>query len=367
MNKTKKNKRLEKFGIVKNAALVFFLGVIILGGLQYYENRIVYSNVDSLRAYSQNQDIDEENVTEDEDLSKKIKELPKGYLNFVQPVLYNIGVIFIVLSVGTMLMELFGYVSFFQKRIAEVFTEQKMVNIINEEYKRELKTNLIESIYNPDTEDSKEILNLFDNKLSNIMDSFYYSNFDIFADCTLVDGKYIKKEITRTVVFKEINSNKHNSFTELLTLSYKPLDDGCKYKPIDMISINLNGKELIENQDYIRTVTESIHPYSKTESFKLVKEKEINNEATLKLRYDTIVPLKDRNYSTKINRFCKNMRIRVSFDNNDFGVFAKGFKFSTENNTDFVCEHFSSLAEANSNGWVLPGEGIAFSFFLKND
>lgn len=363
MNKLKKNKRLENLSIVKNAALVFLIGVIILGALQYYEYRIV-STIDNAVPVSSESGGDTDN---DEQTQKEKNELSSEYLGFVQPILYNIGVIFIVLAAGTMLMELFGYVSFFQKRIAEVFTEKKMVNIISEEYQRELKSNLIECIYKPDTVDSKEILNLFDNKLSNIMDTYYYSSFDIFAECSLLDGKYIKKEITRTIVFKEINSKKNNSFKELLSLSYKDLNDGGKYKPVEMHHVYVNGDELVKGKDYDEINTKSKKPYPQKVTFLLNNDAIIDNELTLILKYDTIVPLQDRNYSTTMNSLCKNMRCRVSYDKENFEVFVKGFKFSTESKTDFICEHFDSLSEANSNGWVLPGEGITFSFFEKND
>lgn len=360
MNRSKKNKRLENLHILGYALFILLFGIIILGSLQYYENKVVYPE-DKTASVSADVEVDTNKSSDNKN------GLSNEYLRFWQPIFYNIGVIFIVLAFGTMMFELFGYVSFFQKRLAEVFTEKKMVNIINDDYKKQLKSNLIESIYKPDTEDSKEILNLFDNKLSNIMDTYYYSSFDIFAECTLLDAKYIKKEITRAVVFKEINSQKHNSFKELLSLSYKELDDSRKYQPVNMISITVNGKELIENQDYEKKITDSNRPYSKTVTFLSKKDIVINNELTLILKYDTIVPLKDRNYSTTINKLCKNMRCRVSFDEENFEVFVKGFKFSTKSKTDFICEHFDSLSEANSNGWVLPGEGLTFSFFSKND
>lgn len=354
MNNMKKTKKLEKFHIFAYALVIFLLGAIILGVLQFYEYKITSFEYAAI-SYS------------DDYIDNCQGELPSIYLHFWQPILYNIGVILIVLSVGTMFLELFGYVTFFQKRIAEVFTDKQMVNIISEDYKNQLKYSLLESIYKPDTVDSKEILNLFDKKLINIMDTYYYSKFDIFAECTLLDNKYILKEITRTVEIKEINSAKHNSFSTLLRLSYKELDKDCNYEPVEMISVTIDGKEYIRDSDYFETVSDIQKPYSKRITFSAKKSIDIENSTEIKLKYKTIVPLKDRNYSTAIDRLCKNMRVRVSFDSNDFEVFIKGFKFSTDTSTDFICEHYNSLSEANSNGWLLPGEGVTFSFFSKKD
>lgn len=350
-DKREKIKKSDNFNLFVKAGFVFLFGVLLLVGLNYYELVLVdnIKEASVLVNYSPSQEI----------------VLSDTYVKIIQPIIYNIGVIVIVLAVGTMLMELFGYLQFYRKRIAEVFTDKELVNLLSDDYKKELKTSLLQGIYKPDTTESTELISLFDDRLSNIMDTFYYSEHNTFVECQLLDSQYIKKSITRVLEIKEINSQKSNYFEDLMCISYKELEKGCSYDAFKMQSIEINGKPLEEKKDYDFEITDCKEPYSKIINYRLINPMEIKNTLLVKMTYTTIVPIEDRLYSVKVNRLCKDMKCRVTFNKNDLEVYVTAFKFSTGTNTIFKCEHFESITEANSNGWLLPGEGVAFSLFKK--
>lgn len=350
-DKREKVKKSDNFNLFVKAGFVFLIGVLFLVGLHYYELALV----DNVQVVSS---------TVNYPPSQKTM-LPDTYVKIVQPIIYNVGVIVIVLAVGTMLMELFGYLQFYRKRIAEVFADKELVNLLNDDYKKELKTSLLQSIYNPDTTESKELISLFDNRLSNIMDTFYYSEHNTFVECQLLESQYIKKTITRVLEIKEINSQKQNFFEDLMCMSYKDLETGCNYEAFKMQSIEINGELLEEKKDYDYEIKDCKEPYSKIINYWLINPMEIKDTVLVKMTYTTIVPIEDRLYSVKVNRLCKDMKCRVTFNKSDLEVYVTAFKFSTEADTSFKCEHFESITETNSNGWLLPGEGVAFSLFKK--
>lgn len=349
-------KKWEKLNVFVRAFLVFLIGVILLVFLHCYE----LGYFSRIAVYVSGNNYIKENLPTN---------FPDAYINIIQPIVYNVAVIIVVLAAGTMLLELFGYLQYYRKRIAEVFTNMELVDILDIEYKKALKSNLLFSIYKPDTTDGKDIVNLFDNKISNIMETYYYSYQDTFIKCSCVhceetDKDYIKKVITREIEFKEINSSKHNFYDEIITISYKELERNCTFKAFELVSVEINGQHIPEN-DYDKNEYKIDGPYSKREEYILKEEKEINKSLVVKLKFTTVVPIEDCFYSAKTSYLCKNMRCRVSFSPKEFEVLVKAFKFSTENATNFKCEHHDGLTEANSNGWVLPGEGLTFTFFKK--
>lgn len=351
-----KVRRLEKFNVSMWSLVVLFIGVLMLVLLHCYE----LGEFSRLAVYTSSVNIPDDN---------SLRQLPDPYVNIIQPLVYNVAVIIIVLAVGTMLFELFGYLQYYRKRIAEVFTNMELVNILDIEYKKKLKSNLLFSIYKPDTSDGQDIVNLFDNQISNIMETYYYGYQDTFIKCSCVhcnntDKDYIKKEITREIEFKEINSSKHNFYDDIMTMFYKEMEKNCSYKAFELNSVEINGHP-ITNKDYDEKEYDIDGPYSKYVEYKLKVAKEIKKSLVVKLKYTTVVPIEDCFYSARISQLCKNMRYRVSFSPKEFEVLVNAFKFSMESSTDFKCEHYDGLTEASSNGWVLPGEGLTFTFFKK--
>lgn len=385
-----KKRITEKIKFIIPAALLFVVGVGMLVCLSYHEYRITNEDVQSVYG-SVNLEMNSNNSFEVEK-QNLMSHSSEVYYNIVKPIVYNVAIIMIVLSIGTMLFELFGYLSFFRKRIAEVFTRKELVNILSNDYKKELKFNLLQSIYKLDTEDKSAILNLFDNQLSDVLQTYYYNLYDLHMECCIddIDGKkYITKRITKHIELKEMDSRKKNYYSTLINFSCKEIPNSKK-DVLTIHSIRINGELLENRKDYQicdtgnysntkfnmfgRRVEKKVkkdknasefEPYPKTIDVSLVKPIEINKNLIVDVDYTTIVPIEDKLYSFKTDLLCKEVRATVGFKKDEFEVLGNGFKFSTESKNDFVFNHHETLTEISTRKWLLPGEGLIFTFFMK--
>lgn len=340
-----KEKKWKKRQISWLAIIALILGILLLVLLHLKEYEISYSAV----------------VASTMEKSENIVK-PDSFNNVVKPMLSNIAITLIVLGVGSLLLELYGYASYFRVRLAEVFTDDKIVNLLNSEYKKELKTNLTKSIYNPSTEDGDAILNLFDQKLANILETYYYSEYEISVKMEKIDDKYLKKTITRTTVINEINEKSKNYLTSFLSVSCKKIKE-YPGKPFNLEYVKIGGNPI---KDYHKEDQKNdLSHYDETYSFAFNKELEIKDNIEVEVQYTTIVPINDRNYTIRIDKLCKDFEIKFFFDDSEFEVGATGFKFTTTKKDSFKYKNYDGMTNARSNGWLLPGEGVVISIFEK--
>lgn len=350
-----KKKKWDNVYVMLFSIIFFLLGVIILVYLHCYEGDL---EIESKAVFNSLKSIDQNYLA-------CITAKQNTFKNIYQPIFYNVGTIMIVIAIGTLLFELFGYLSYFRKRIAEVFTENEIVDLLTDEYKKELKFNITRSIYNPDTEDSRELLQLFDRKLSNIMETYYYKQNEIHIECSIITinkNKYIKKEITKTIKLGEVNSTQKNFYEEFINFSCKSINEKDT-EPFKLNWVMVNG---VKTNEYKQNETKGDEsPYKLNYSYSFNHKLEIINNLTISVNYTSVVPINDRMYSIKVDKLCKSMISKICFKENEMEVMANGFKFTTSNGSKFICKHHRMLTEANSNGWVLPGEGLVFLIFTK--
>ncbi len=342
--------RWKKRQISWLAIFSLLIGVIILVLLQLHRYALSYEAVATNATVSESA----------QDICNNLK--PDVFENVIVPAFSNIAITLIVLGIGSLLIEIYGYASYFRVRLAEVFTDEKIVNLLNDEYKKDLKANLTKSLYNPNTDDSKEILNLFDQKLTNILETYYYDSYDISVEMESIDKKYLKKTITRIAVLREINETVHNSLSNFLSVSCKKIQDD-NMQPFELLHVKINKKEV---SAYHREKTENeLSHYDETFSYVFDKDIEIKNQIEIEVQYATIVPLNDRNYTIRIDKLCKDFEIKFFFNSKEFDVGATGFKFATTKDSSFKYKRYDNMMHAKSNGWLLPGEGVVISVFEK--
>lgn len=284
---------------------------------------------------------------------------------YIKPITTTLAMAIITMSVGTLVLDFYGYVNYTRKRIAEVFTEKELVNILDDSYKQSLKTKLLQSIYQPNTGESDALVTLFDKRIGELLSTYYYSSYDVDIDCTLCDDhaghRYIEKRIRRTVMYKEINSDKENNINTFLRISFlKTIPDPCIIK-----QVKVDGKEYKIENDYLFEKDEK--PGEKLIRY-IVKPKqytEIKNELHVVIEYTTKVPISDRQYIIKIDHLCKQMSCNINFDPNEFEVAANGFMFTTTPK-DFSHCSTERHCKISTESWLLPGEGVVFSITEKN-
>lgn len=293
------------------------------------------------------------------------------YYDYVRPLGVNISNSLIILGAGTLLLDLNGYLSYFRIRLSEVFTNHEMIDLLSSDYKRQLKYQLLNSIYKPDTEDSQALLTLFDSKLANmLMDDFYYESYSLLGNCKIIEinGKsYIQKDIKKTVKYKEINSSKDNRVSNFLGIDCNVIE-GIDEEPFTLHSVKINGRLLSEEEYFIKTNRFSVLN-SKLEKISydcmLKEHKPFENSIKLEQEYTVIAPITDREYNIRLRKLCKKMRCSFVYDSSKMDILAKGFIFSTTGSPAFDIMHVESLCELESNDWLLPGEGIAFTVIEK--
>ena len=311
-------------------------------------------------------------------------EMHKIFFDYIKPLVTNIANSAIILGTGTLLIDLFGYLSYFRKRLSEVFTEQQIVDILNDDYKKELMVRLLKSIYKPNTDDSEKLISLFDGRLNAIMDTYYYSSYSFFCDCSIInfgDVKCFEKKIEKVVTYKEVNNQNTNEIEVILRLLCPCIntssDESIQY--FDDISVVVEGKKLKCGRDtdkcaegefdviiHSDVIDDDVTGKQKTlYTCKFSKKYEIKNELHIELKYKTIVPIDDREYTVHMDHLCKNMRCKFSYNIDEMDVGVKGFNFSTDPKTGFKDVNHKGLCEIESQDWVLPGEGVEFSIFEK--
>lgn len=349
MSEKVKQKSLEKRNIIIYSFFVILIGTVLLVALYIYQYHVTVNKIANVSK------IQQQNIIINSGL----------YDGVVQPIVYNIGIILIVLGTGTLLFELFGYLSYFRKRIAEVFTELDIIKLLGVEYKKKLKYNLTKDLYKPNTEDGQEILNLFDERIGGVLKDYYYSKYSLHIECDILNEKYIKKTIQKNVVLKEVNKDNKNYIQHIINVLTPQIEE--EICPFKIEQIKLNDKVLTENDYSYNESFEENSSYSKIYLVSLNEKHEIKNELKLTIKYTTIVPIEDKTYTLMIDRLCKDLRAKFCFDNRKISVHGTGFKFSIKEEDGFSNTNYQSVTEIESNGWVLPGEGICFSIFQKND
>ncbi len=328
------------------AIILILIGIGIMFGLQVYEN-------------AANEQVVATIVQIDGGTTVEMKETSSVFQNVIKPIFSNIGITLIVLGIGTLLLEVYGYTSYFRSRLAEVFTDKEIIDLLDLEYRKKLKYNLTDSIYSPNTEDSKAILDLFDTEMGNLLNEYYFDSYTLNVDVNL-NGGFISKEVIKTIVLKEINTSSKNFYDEFVNMSFKKLPNGMN--PFELEKVKINGESIPDTEyEIIRTTNGSLEKYIG----KFKQPQEIKDKLTLKIKYKTIVPIKDVNYTIRINHLCKKFLCEVTYNDSQMEVSSRGFGFSTKDQLPFKNSSLRNLAKSESNGWILPGEGLVFTIFKK--
>lgn len=110
----------------------------------------------------------------------------------------NLCPVAISISVGTLLYEFFGNVKYVEKRLKNIVIESDYIDTLSYDKKKELRKNVIESIY---SKNSPEILNeannittILNEDVAAILEDYYYEIKDYYIDVYKKEN-YIEKEM----------------------------------------------------------------------------------------------------------------------------------------------------------------------------
>lgn len=289
------------------------------------------------------------------------------YDGLLYPIFNNLGITLIALGCGSLLLELYGYASYFKKRVSEVFTEKEMISLLSNEYKRELKSSVIQSLYAPNTDDSNELLSLFDKQLAELLSTLYYSDFDLKVELSLLNDKYIKKTFVRTITIEEINSLNQNWYKNIFEITCKKLEDDY-IPPYKLTGIIVDSVPVCDFKQPEGQLIQGGKNLSDRYRYRceLPQEIEIKEKINLIVKYETVVPVDDILFSCKMDRLCKNFKCTFIFNKDEFELRLYGFNFSPEKRSFKLSGvDQDSWRELHSQGWMLPGEGIVCATIKK--
>lgn len=282
----------------------------------------------------------------------------------------TVAQLFISVSVGSMLLEWFGFVNYTRKRMSEILISDEVLKVLNMKRKRELKSLLLKNIYMYNApklqNEDNNILMIIDRELDNILKDYYFDEYIIYTDVSILEQnskKYIKKNFRHTFKAKSINRKKCTLGTPINTYLKPPQED---LKAFELKSFKINGNQLDikgwnvceKNND-----CEMKNIYPKHYTFEEIIDKNsslfsFKNEIDVDFEYITIVDIDDLVYTYQVNRPCKHFCIHFNAPK-EYKILMEGFGFmSTGNSQRQRCVETENGCMIRFLDWILPGNGI---------
>lgn len=285
-------------------------------------------------------------------------------------ILNSIGQLLISISVGSLLLEWFGYVNYTKKRMCEILSENEVLKVLSTERKRELKTAILNNLYMPNKDlGDNNIVSVIDNEMDNILKDYYYKEYIMYVDINVdkIDGKkYLKKTIRKTYCAETIN-NKLCDLEQILETQINPVR-GADTVSLKELYINEEKKEHIELKMGDNTDEPGNH-YDKifyADIKNIRDELKFDNKIAIDMTYETYTDIDDTVFSHQINKPCKHYCIHFNYSN-DIDLDVVGFGFMTNGNS----EKTRLVKTLNGHmlrflSWILPGDGVMAAITVKN-
>lgn len=282
-----------------------------------------------------------------------------------------IGQTIIAISFSSLLLEWFGYVNYTRKRMCEILAEDEVIKILDMKRKKELKSALIKNIYMPNNDlQENNIATIVDDEMDKILQGYYYDEYILYIDVSIIDGKdgkkYIKKDIRNTFTARSVKGDKC-TIRRLISTYLEPPTD-LEWEPIVIKNLIINSKEITEIRDYAVPPCENNgelkESYSKhfllDNNNKFLKGKLTFRESIdIDITYTSIVMIDDLIFSHQIDRACKHYCIHYNLNSEDYDIIMEGFGFMSLGNT----KRQRTIKTNNGNmlrflDWILPGDGV---------
>lgn len=294
------------------------------------------------------------------------------YIPPLETVLNTLGQLAITISVGSLFMEWFGYVNYIRKRMCEILIEDEVINVLDLNRKKELKSALIKNIYMNNApqlqNEENNIATIIDNEMDNILQDYYFEECIMYIDASFEPqngSTYLKKKIRQTFTARTINKQWCTLESPISTYFSPPETDDeplCLKKfcinnvPQDIaswkISTKPNTKEMKETYNSHYTLESVIAENKDLFSF--------NDKIDIDLEYTTLVPSDDLVFTYQIRKACKHFCIHFNVPP-EYKLLVEGFGFMSLGNT-----MRQRLIETDNGSmlrfldWILPGNGVMF-------
>lgn len=276
----------------------------------------------------------------------------------------NLADILLVVGIGTLFLEYFGFVKYTRERIRDVLIDDDYLDILTPAKKTELHAKLQKDLYYsdlPETE-SDSLYNVVMTEVAPLIRDYYYKEYIMSVDCDITDdGLYIKKKIFKRTKVSQLKPEPR-SLGVILT-SYLCKIEGRKDEEVFKVkSLKFNGKDA-----KIRLIYEGIKDgtYNKKVLVNCDHLK-FEDQATIEIEYETLVPIDDCFFTNRVNKSCLHYCIHFNFDPHKIRVAGRGFGFMEYG----VKERMTIRKDMNGIviryiNWILPGDGTCFTILRK--
>lgn len=281
-----------------------------------------------------------------------------------------IGQTIITISASSLLLEWFGYVNYTRKRMCEILAEDEVIQVLDMDRKKELKSALIKNIYMynaPSLQlEENNISTIIDNEMDNILKDYYFDEFIMYIDASIKninEELHLKKKIRTTCTAKTVN--KQNCILDNPISTYlKPPNNNME--AVKLKNFYINGEKLeIENWKIIEedNTKEMKDTYTKHYSLQNVVDQNKNlftfkEQISIDYEYETLVNIDDLVYSYQVPKACKHLCIHYNAPS-DYKIIMEGFGFMSTGNSQ------RQRLVKTENGcmirfldWILPGNGV---------
>lgn len=294
-------------------------------------------------------------------------------ITIVYPLLEMICSITITAAIGTYFIEWKGFVGYIKTQLSEILSKPSMVKNLNNLHQSKLMSTLLSELTGVDSE-----------KISGFMEKLYQvirAQADIYGFYLLEQQNYVTCKLYKDQQGKLIighNGEYYRLLHHTRTSTYGNLRDGKSViqeilfvntvvnslpdnkSAVRIISVTINSRRLKQGTDYVIEVQEnkdSVHidtVYSKQFICKLKKPIEIKKETKVIIDYDTITPVSDFSYCTRMNHLCKRFTMTFEYVKEDFNIYPQAFSYGGQKNQQMV----DNRINIDLDDWLFPGEGI---------
>jgi len=284
-------------------------------------------------------------------------------------VLFNIGQVCISISVGSLLLEWFGYVNYTRKRMCEVLSENEVLRVLSKKRKQDLKTAILNNLYMPNKDlGENNIVSAIDSEMDNILKDYYYKEYIMYVDISVEiidENKYIKKTIRKIYCADTINGEKCK-LGKLLEIQMNPvLDD----KTLLLKELKINDERIedivIKRNDNTGEPRNHYDTIFYADTSKIIDKLEFSDSIKIDMTYETYTDINDKVFSNQVSRPCKHYCIHFNYTDK-INLDLVGFGFMTSENTE------KTRVVRTLNGhmlrfmsWILPGDGVMAAITIK--
>lgn len=302
------------------------------------------------------------------------KWLPVKYGEMAASMVIALGQAAVSISVTALLFERFGYVDYTVERVCEALADDGVLNVLNDDRKKELKDILFEDIYlgRQPAQDPKALVNQLSTDIGDLLNSYYYEEHHTSCDISMItaqDGqRYFRRHVHRAVTIRPIRQGRECRVSRLYFLRTNGIPAGTRdcfgneLLPVKFLRVSVNDRPLEQDKDYRLEISKESDAELYSARYELILNDEnlLEREESLRVElvYVTHAHPTDPLYSVTVDRPCKFFSCHIINSIPDYNLLTKSYGFMALGNSGRRMRiEMESGEMVRFRSWILPGDG----------